>query len=140
MRRAGDRDEELTNAVNGAGAQRWGRCCSKDSGRTPGAGWCSTTSTQEGGMVSCAVLSTVAAATKNRGTGGLLTGADRRSRAWTTCKVKGSFYSHASCEGNTCLREGERVVMALGGRVTGCARARSKALQQQCSGSGLAWG
>jgi hypothetical protein len=49
----------------------------------------------------------VAAAIENRGGNGLLTGADRRSRAGTTCKVEGSFYSRASRVGNAGLHEGE---------------------------------
>jgi hypothetical protein len=53
-------------------------------------------------------MSTVAVATENWGGGGLLTGEDRRSRVWTTCKVEGSFYSRTLREGNTGLREGER--------------------------------
>jgi hypothetical protein len=76
---------------------------------------------------------------RNRGGGGLLAGADRRSMAWTKCKAEGSFFSRASGEGNAGLREGEREVTAQGGRVTGCARMRSKAQRQQHSGSGLAW-
>jgi hypothetical protein len=43
VRRAGDGDVELTDAVDGAGAQWRGRCCSDVSGRTPGARWCSST-------------------------------------------------------------------------------------------------
>jgi hypothetical protein len=48
------------------------------------------------------------AAIENRVGGGLLTRADMRSMAWTTCKVEGSFYSRASREGNVVLCEGER--------------------------------
>jgi hypothetical protein len=44
----------------------------------------------------------------NRGGGGLLIRADRRSMVWTKCKAEGSFYSHASREGNASLHEGER--------------------------------
>jgi hypothetical protein len=50
----------------------------------------------------------VAMAIENRGGDILLTRADRRSRAWATCKVKGSFFSRASREGTrACVTERE---------------------------------